>query len=77
LKNISTSIVLYESPFKIMSTLELIKYVFSSDVEISVSREITKKFEETVRGNIGNVIERLRNSNLKGEFAIVLNNNKD
>jgi len=77
LRNINTSIILYESPFKIISTLKAIREVFSGNLEISVSREITKKFEDTVRGNISEIIEKFEKSDTKGEFVIVINNNLD
>ena len=48
--------------------------VFGQDTEISVSREITKKFEETLRGEIHNIIKIMESKSIKGEFIIVINN---
>lgn len=74
LHTIKTTIIIYESPFKVINTLHTISEVFGNDVEISVSREITKKFEETLRGKICNVIAIIRSKSIKGEFIIIINN---
>ena len=65
------TIILYESPHRIKETLaELQQYL--GDRRISVSRELTKKFEETLRGSIGEIHEILQQRNIKGEFVIVV-----
>ncbi|OGO79104.1 MAG: 16S rRNA (cytidine(1402)-2'-O)-methyltransferase [Clostridiales bacterium GWB2_37_7] len=65
------TIILYESPHRIKDTLsELQQYL--GDRRISVSRELTKKFEETIRGTIGEVHTILQNRDIKGEFVIVI-----
>ena len=74
LREIKTTIIIYESPFKIVNTLNCIMEVFGQDTEISVSREITKKFEETLRGEIHNIIKIMESKSIKGEFIIVINN---
>ena len=72
LKQIATekrTIILYESPFRIIKLLnELLEFV--GDREVSVSRELTKKFEETYRGKISDIIPNIKE---KGEFVIVIN----
>lgn len=69
LKHILCPIIFYESPYRVKETLELLLKHFSC--EISVTREATKKFEETV---IIKSIEDIEKINIKGEFVIVLNN---
>lgn len=65
------TIILYESPYRIIKTLtQLLEY--AGDRRISVSRELSKKFEETVRGNIQEVITHFTTKGPKGEFVIVL-----
>lgn len=65
------TIILYESPHRIKDTLsDLQQYL--GDREISVSRELTKKFEETLRGNISEVHAILQKRDIKGEFVIVI-----
>lgn len=71
LKDYKETIIFYEAPHKLIRTLENIKEVFG-DREISVSREITKKFEETIRGNISYVIEHFNENNPRGEFVLVV-----
>ena len=71
LKDYRETIIFYEAPHKLLRTLEHIKNVFG-DREISVSREITKKFEETVRGKISEVITNFTDNNPRGEFVLVV-----
>ena len=66
------TIVLYESPHRLLKFLVEIKTYFGDDREVSVSRELTKKFEETVNGTITELIEYYTNNTLKGEFVIVI-----
>jgi len=68
------TIVLYESPHNINTTLEQIKEFFGSETRISLSREISKKFEETKRGSIDELIEFSKSKTLKGEIVLVINN---
>ena len=72
LKDYKETIIFYEAPHKLLRTLEHIKNVFG-DREISVSREITKKFEETIRGKISEVITYFTDNNPRGEFVLVVN----
>jgi 16S rRNA (cytidine1402-2'-O)-methyltransferase len=73
LKEYKYSIILYESPFRVIETLELIKEIMG-DRNISVSREISKKHEEVYRGTVSSVLEEI---NPKGEFVIVIEENKE
>ncbi|WP_407504956.1 16S rRNA (cytidine(1402)-2'-O)-methyltransferase [Elizabethkingia meningoseptica] len=68
------TIVLYESPHKINTTLEQIKEFFGEHTQVSLSREISKKFEETKRGTIDELIEFSKSKTLKGEIVLILNN---
>jgi len=65
------TIILYEAPHRLLETLEDIKAQLG-ERKISVSREITKKFEETVRGSISEVIGIFRERTVKGEFVLVI-----
>lgn len=73
LKEYKYSIILYESPFRVIETLELIMEIMG-DRNISVSREISKKHEEVYRGTVSSVLEEI---NPKGEFVIVIEENKE
>jgi 16S rRNA (cytidine1402-2'-O)-methyltransferase len=66
------TIVIYESPMRLVKTMEeLIRY-FGADRPCSVSRELTKLFEENKRGTLREVTDYFREKNVKGEIAIVL-----
>ncbi len=66
------SIIFYESPFRVVKCLEQLAEVFGPDRHVSVSRELTKKFEQTVRGTLVEVAEHFREHEPKGEFVIVV-----
>lgn len=68
------TVVLYESPHKINTTLEQINEYFGAETKVSLSREISKKFEETKRGTIGELIEFSKSKTLKGEIVLIINN---
>ena len=72
LKSLEASVVVYESPMRIIKTLNDIS-TFMGDIRIvSVCREITKKFEEAFMGTIGDAITYFSQKNPKGEFVIVI-----
>jgi len=71
LKKERRTIILYEAPHRILKTLKDILEVFD-DRNISISREITKRFEEHLRGTISEVIEKLNKGTVKGEFVVVI-----
>ena len=66
------TMVFYESPFRVVKCLEQFAEVFGEEREVSVTREISKKFEQTVRGTVAEVAEHFRQNEPKGEFVIVL-----
>ena len=66
------SIIFYESPFRVVKCMEQLAEVFGEERKVSVSRELTKKFEQTVRGTIAEVLEHFRTHEPKGEFVIVV-----
>ena len=66
------SIIFYESPFRVVKCLEQLAEVFGAERRVSVSRELTKKFEQTVRGTIAEVLDHFRTHEPKGEFVIVV-----
>ncbi|MBQ2843201.1 MAG: 16S rRNA (cytidine(1402)-2'-O)-methyltransferase [Alistipes sp.] len=66
------TMIFYESPYRVVKCLEQFAEFFGEDRPISVSRELTKKFEETVRGTIGEVLAHFREHEPKGEFVLVV-----
>lgn len=72
LREESRTMIFYESPFRVVKTLEQFTEFFGADRPVSVSRELTKKFEETVRGTLAEVADHFRAREPKGEFVIVV-----
>ena len=66
------TMVFYESPYRVVKTLQHFAEFIGQDRQVSVSREITKKFEETIRGTVSEVLTHFENKDPKGEFVIVL-----
>ena len=75
LKEIATqqkTMIFYESPHRLIKTLKDFSDYFTGENQVSVCREISKKFEETVRGTLLQVIDHFEKNKPKGEFVIVL-----
>ena len=70
------TIVFYESPHKIVKTLSQLQEFVGSERRLSVSRELSKKFEETVRGTVNELTLHFSKKPPKGEFVIVLEGKK-
>ena len=66
------TMIFYESPYRVVKCLEQFVETFGAERPVSVSRELTKKFEQTVRGTVAEVLEHFRTTEPKGEFVIVL-----
>ncbi|MDR0844294.1 MAG: 16S rRNA (cytidine(1402)-2'-O)-methyltransferase [Tannerella sp.] len=66
------SIIFYESPFRILKTLSQLAEIVGEDRQVSVSREISKCFEETCRGTLREVLSHFTENKPKGEFVIIL-----
>ena len=69
------TMVFYESPHRLLKTLNDFSNYFNDESSISVSRELTKLFEETFRGTIKESIKYFEKNKPKGEFVIVLSPN--
>ena len=69
--------IIYESPYRIQKTLtDLIEFL-GSDREVSLSREISKIYEETFRGSVSDAIAHFSDKKIKGEFVICINRDED
>ena len=75
LSSLEASIVVYESPMRIIKTLNDISTLMGDTRIVSVCREITKKFEEAFMGTIGDAIAYFSQKNPKGEFVIIIAKN--
>ncbi|MCX8083084.1 MAG: 16S rRNA (cytidine(1402)-2'-O)-methyltransferase [bacterium] len=70
------TVIFYESVHRIKETLEFIKEIFPSDREMTLCRELTKKFEEIRIGTISEIWEYYKEKEVKGEFVIIIRGNK-
>ena len=66
------TIIIYESPFRLQKTLEQLAEYLGQDRLASVSREISKKFEDTQRGTIAELIAHYKEHPAKGEIVIIV-----
>lgn len=71
IKNNDKTTIIYESPYRLIKTLEVMNEVMP-DKDICIGREMTKKFEEFIRGTAKEVYEKLKDKNIKGEITIVI-----
>jgi len=72
LENEPRTMVFYESPYRVIKTLEQFITTFGVDRKASVSRELTKIFEETVNGTLAEILEYYQKHTIKGEFVIIV-----
>ena len=72
LKDETRTIVFYESPYRVVKTLEQFAEVFGEERPVSCCREISKIHEESVRGTVAEVLQHFKEHEPKGEFVIVL-----
>lgn len=64
------TMIFYESPFRIQNTLYILRETLGN-CKVVVARELTKKFEEVIRGNVEEVINKLKRRKIKGEVVIM------
>ena len=72
----SRTMVFYESPHRVIKTISQFAEYFGEERKVSVSREISKMFEETIRGTISELTEHFENKKPKGEFVIIVEGKK-
>ncbi|MDR0486532.1 MAG: 16S rRNA (cytidine(1402)-2'-O)-methyltransferase [Elusimicrobiota bacterium] len=71
---LNKTIVFYESPHRVLKVLENCREIFDENLQVCIAREISKKFEEFIRGGISEVIEILKERNgLLGEVTVLIN----
>ena len=71
------TMIIYESPRRVVKTLEQLSEVFGAERRISACREISKIHEESVRGTLTDVLEHFRANEPKGEFVLIVEGNHD
>jgi 16S rRNA (cytidine1402-2'-O)-methyltransferase len=67
----SMTVIAFESPYRLMETLEVMALVIP-ERDIVIARELTKKFEEFIRGKPKELVEKLKNRQIKGEIVLVI-----
>jgi 16S rRNA (cytidine1402-2'-O)-methyltransferase len=75
LKELATekrTMIFYESPFRVLKTLAQFAEFFGAERQVSVSREISKVHEETVRGSVEEVLNHFKENEPRGEFVIIV-----
>lgn len=72
LKDEERTMIFYESPYRVLKTLEQFAEMFGAERQVSCCREISKVYEESVRGTLQEVIAHFKETEPKGEFVIVL-----
>ncbi len=77
LKNASVlkkTIIFYESPYRLKKTIEICLSIFKPETKLVVARELTKKFEEFIRGTLESVyLEISKRKEMKGEIVVLIN----
>ena len=69
------TVILYESPYRLKMTLKNIEKVMSGDRQIVLARELTKRFEEFLRGSVEEMLEWAEQNEIRGEFCVLLEGN--
>jgi 16S rRNA (cytidine1402-2'-O)-methyltransferase len=72
LKEETRTMVFYESPYRLLKTLEQFVQYFGADRKASVSRELTKIYEETARGTLQELVNHFAKATVKGEIVIIV-----
>lgn len=77
LKTRKETVLFYESPHRIKQVVEQMLSVFGAERQIVLAREVTKRFEEFVRGNTGEVLEWLESEQIRGEFVLIVEGSQE
>ena len=73
LKYEKATLIFYEAPHRLKDTISDMKDILGNNRQISISREISKKYEETIRGTLSDIIGKI--GEIKGEFVLVVSGN--
>ncbi len=69
------TMIFYESPYRLVKTLQQFSEYFGTDRQASVSRELTKMFEETVNGTLNEILLHFQSKEVKGEIVVIVSGN--
>ena len=76
IKEYRKTTIIYEAPHRLIDLLEDMATILE-DRQVSISRELTKKYEETFRGTAAEALEKFKESGVKGEFVIIVDGNHE
>lgn len=76
LKDVQETLVFYESPYRMVNLMEALVEVFGEDRRVVLAREVTKRFEEFIRGTAEEISDWAANTELRGEFVVIVEGNK-
>jgi 16S rRNA (cytidine1402-2'-O)-methyltransferase len=76
LKHVRDTMIFYEAPHRLEETLSVIYEVLGNRTVV-LCRELTKRFEEFIRGDMNEIIEWVKNNDIRGEFCIILEGTKE
>ena len=77
LAQLNQTLIIYESPHRLVKTLEQLSEFLGAERPVAVSRELTKIYEETIRGSFSEVLQHFKDNIVKGEIVIVVGQNGD
>jgi 16S rRNA (cytidine1402-2'-O)-methyltransferase len=77
LKNKTETLIFYESPFRLKQLLESLTEIFGSGRRVVLAREVTKRYEEFIRGTAEEVSEWAEKTELRGEFVVIVEGNDE
>lgn len=73
-KYFSGTIIFFEAPHRLITSLNEIATIFENP-NICIAKELTKKHQEIMRGDVNSLIQKLQGSKIKGEYVLIINNN--
>lgn len=76
LKNHKETLIFYESPYRLEKLMETLVEVLGENRQIVLAREVTKRYEEFIRGTAKEVLDWTEKTELRGEFVVILEGNK-
>ena len=77
LKNKTETLIFYESPYRLKQLMESLTEIFGSDRRVVLAREVTKRYEEFIRGTAEEVSEWAEKTELRGEFVVIVEGNDE
>jgi len=71
------TLIFYESPHRLKNLIPVMREVFGEGRKLALARELTKKYEEFIRGSLKEIQDWVNNTQIRGEFVLIIEGNKD